>query len=115
MENNNSGALKGTSSGAAPSLQPSSPSGGYYAFLILYLVLLSAFGSFVNDMYLPTLPEMVRSFHTSRSTVQLGLTFGMIGLGLGEIILGPLSDRFGRKPILLISLIIFAIGAAASV
>ncbi|MDE5813875.1 MAG: hypothetical protein K2H72_06270 [Muribaculaceae bacterium] len=37
------------------------PSGGYYVFLIIYLVLLSAFGSFVNDMYLPTLPEMVRS------------------------------------------------------
>ncbi|MDE5869333.1 MAG: hypothetical protein K2H18_03790, partial [Muribaculaceae bacterium] len=69
------------------------PTGGYYAFLIIYLVLLSAFGSFVNDMYLPTLPEMVKSFQTTRSTVQLGLTFGMIGLGFGELILGPLSDR----------------------
>ena len=91
------------------------PSGGYYIFLIIYLVLLSAFGSFVNDMYLPTLPEMVRSFHTSRSTVQLGLTFGMIGLGVGELILGPLSDRFGRKPILIGGLIVFAIGAMCSV
>lgn len=92
-----------------------SPSGGYYAFLILYLVLLSAFGSFVNDMYLPTLPDMVRSFHTTTSTVQLGLTFGMIGLGFGELILGPLSDRYGRKPILICALIIFCIGAACSV
>ena len=91
------------------------PTGGYYAFLILYLVLLSAFGSFVNDMYLPTLPEMVRYFHTSRPTVQLGLTFGMIGLGFGEIILGPLSDRFGRKPVLIVALIIFCIGAMCSV
>lgn len=91
------------------------PTGGYYAFLIIYLVLLSAFGSFVNDMYLPTLPEMVRSFHTTRSTVQLGLTFGMIGLGFGELILGPLSDRFGRKPILIGALIVFAIGAMCSV
>lgn len=90
-------------------------SGGYYIFLILFLVLLSAFGSFVNDMYLPTLPEMVRAFHTSRSTVQLGLTFGMIGLGLGELILGPLSDRFGRKPILVGALIVFCIGAMCSV
>ena len=79
----------------------------YYVFLIFYLVMLSAFGSFVNDMYLPTLPEMVRSFHTTTSTVQLGLTFGMIGLGVGEMILGPLSDRFGRKPILIGALIVF--------
>lgn len=91
------------------------PTGGYYAFLIIYLVLLSAFGSFVNDMYLPTLPEMVRSFHTTTSVVQLGLTFGMIGLGFGELILGPLSDRYGRKPILIIALVVFAIGAIGSV
>lgn len=99
----------------ATALPTQSPTGGYYVFLIIYLVLLSAFGSFVNDMYLPTLPEMVRSFHTSRSTVQLGLTFGMIGLGFGELILGPLSDRFGRKPILIGGLIVFAIGAMCSV
>lgn len=93
----------------------SGPTGGYYVFLVIYLVLLSAFGSFVNDMYLPTLPEMVRSFHASRSTVQLGLTFGMIGLGLGEVLLGPISDRIGRKPILVVTLIIFCIGAMCSV
>lgn len=89
-------------------------SGGYYVFLIAYLVLLSAFGSFVNDMYLPTLPDMVRSFHTTPSMVQLGLTFGMIGLGAGQMILGPVSDRYGRKPVLIASLIIFCIGAACS-
>lgn len=96
-----------------PSL--ATPSGGYYVFLITYLVLLSSFGSFVNDMYLPTLPEMVRSFHTTRPVVQLGLTFGMIGLGLGELILGPLSDRYGRKPILIWALVVFCIGAFGSV
>lgn len=90
-------------------------SGGYYVFLIIYLVLLSAFGSFVNDMYLPTLPDMVRSFHTTASTVQLGLTFGMIGLGMGEVLLGPLSDRYGRKRVLVVALVVFCIGAAASV
>ncbi|MBD5308720.1 MAG: multidrug effflux MFS transporter [Bacteroides sp.] len=102
------------SSGSSAAAQ-TSPSGGYYVFLITYLVLLSAFGSFVNDMYLPTLPEMVKSFHCSAPTVQLGLTFGMIGLGFGEIILGPVSDRIGRKPILVITLIIFCIGAMCSV
>ena len=90
-------------------------SGGYYVFIITYLVLLSAFGSFVNDMYIPTLPDMVKAFHCSIPTVQLGLTFGMIGLGVGELILGPLSDRWGRKPVLIASLVIFTVGAVCSV
>lgn len=86
-----------------------------YAFLVAYLVALSAFGSFVNDMYIPTLPEMSRFFVCSASTVQSGLTFGMIGLGVGQILMGPLSDRYGRKPILFISMGIFVAGAVASV
>lgn len=98
-----------------PTLNTSSTTGGYYVFIITYLVLLSAFGSFVNDMYIPTLPDMVKAFHCSVPTVQLGLTFGMIGLGFGEMILGPFSDRWGRKPILIAALIIFAIGAFGSV
>lgn len=89
--------------------------GGYYVFLIIYLVMLSSFGSFVNDMYLPTLPEMVKFFHTNIPTVQLGLTFGMIGLGVGEFILGPVSDRVGRKPVLVFALAVFAIGAFCSI
>lgn len=107
--------MNNISSTSTSALPQQGPSGGYYVFLIIYLVLLSAFGSFVNDMYLPTLPEMVRSFHTTTSIVQLGLTFGMIGLGFGELILGPLSDRFGRKPILIGALIVFCIGAMCSV
>lgn len=86
-----------------------------YTFLIGYLVALSAFGSFVNDMYLPSLPEMTRFFGCSASTVQLGLTMGMIGLGLGQLVLGPLSDKYGRKPVLLWSLLIFCVGGVASV
>lgn len=108
-------AIKMPSQANSPGGSEANPSGGYFIFLVIYLALLSAFGSFVNDMYLPTLPEMVRSFHTTRSVVQLGLTFGMVGLGLGELILGPLSDRFGRKPILIGALIVFCIGAACSV
>lgn len=98
-----------------PTTDTEPTSGKYYVFIITYLVLLSAFGSFVNDMYIPSLPSMVKFFHTSVSTVQLGLTFGMIGLGLGEVILGPFSDKWGRKPILIIALIIFAIGAVCSI
>lgn len=84
-------------------------------YLICYLASLAAFGSFVNDLYLPTLPQMRADFHTSRSVIQLGLSFGMIGLGLGELYWGPLSDKIGRKPVLYMSVGLFALSAAISV
>lgn len=104
-----------TSAPNSENLSEAPVSGGYYIFLIAYLVLLCSFGSFVNDMYLPTLPEMVEFFHASIPTVQLGLTFGMIGLGAGEFVLGPVSDRAGRKPVLVFALVVFCIGAFCSI
>lgn len=86
-----------------------------FAYLVFFLASLSAFGSFVNDMYLPSLPAMKVFFNCSVSTVQLGLTFGMIGLGVGQILLGPLSDKYGRKSVLMISLLVFIAGAVVSV
>lgn len=64
-----------------------------YSFLIAFLVGLSAFGSFVNDMYLPSMPEMSRYFHCSVPTVNLGLTMGMIGLALLTALFALLSKR----------------------
>lgn len=87
----------------------------YYAFLVAYLVCLSALGSFVNDMYSPALPAMVKFFHCSISTGQMGLTMGMIGLALGQIILGPVSDHYGRRPVLTASLSLFIVSAIVSV
>lgn len=84
-------------------------------FLLCYLAALEAFGSLVNDLYLPTLPQMRLDFHTSRSIIQLGLSFGMIGLGLGELYWGPLSDKLGRKPVLYYSLAVFMLGSIVSV
>ncbi|MCM1483428.1 MAG: multidrug effflux MFS transporter [Muribaculaceae bacterium] len=86
-----------------------------YVFLIIYLAALSAFGSFVNDMYVPALPEMMRFFGCSVSTVQLGLTTGMAGLAIGQLILGPVSDLYGRKPVLKWSLIMFCAAAIVSI
>lgn len=86
----------------------------YYAFFVVYMAMLSAFGSFVNDMYLPTLPAMMKAFHTTVSTTELGLTFGMIGLGAGEFFFGPATDKYGRKPIMVGALILFCIAAAIS-
>lgn len=87
----------------------------YYFFFICYLAALGAFPSLVNDLYLPTLPQMRAEFHTTRSITQLGLSFVMLGLGLGELIWGPISDKIGRKPILYISLVVFTITSAISI
>lgn len=86
-----------------------------YAFLVFFLVIVASLGSFVNDMYTPALPAMCRFFGCSVSLGQLGLTMGMIGLGVGQMILGPLSDRYGRKPVLIGSVILFIVSAIASV
>ena len=78
-------------------------------FLVLLLGVLSAFGPFVVDLYLPSLPQLATFFETSASMTQLTLTTAMIGLAVGQLLLGPLSDKFGRKIPLIISLVIYII------
>lgn len=87
----------------------------YYLYLIGFLGLLSAFGPFITDMYLPTLPAMVDVFKTSATKVQIGLTTSLIGLALGQLIFGSLSDKYGRKPIIIGSLVLFSISSVASI
>lgn len=88
---------------------------GYYAFLVAFLVMTSALGSFVNDMYSPALPAMCRFFGCSVPLGQMGLTMGMIGLALGQLILGPVSDRYGRRPVMIGSVCLFIVAAVVSV
>ncbi|MDC7955520.1 multidrug effflux MFS transporter [Fusobacterium simiae] len=76
-------------------------------FLLLFLGTLSGFGPFVTDLYLPSLPTLSKYFNVSTSLTQMTLTGGMIGLALGQLIIGPISDKYGRKISLIISLIIF--------
>ncbi len=90
-------------------------SGDYYWFLVAYLVCLSALGSFVNDMYTPALPGMCRFFGCSVPVAQMGLATGMTGLALGQLLLGPVSDKYGRKPVLIASASLFVVSAVASV
>ena len=58
-------------------------------------------------MYLPTLPAMTDFFHTSSSMVQMGLTTSMIGLAAGQLLFGPLSDKYGRRTPLLTAMWLF--------
>ena len=79
------------------------------AFLVILLGVLSAFGPFVVDLYLPSLPQLAQFFDTTASMTQLTLTTAMIGLAVGQLLLGPMSDKFGRKKPLIISLVIYII------
>ena len=86
-----------------------------YAFVLVLVAVLSAFGPFVTDFYLPALPALVHYFGTTASAVQLSLTFGMVGLAAGQLFIGPLSDKYGRKGILLSSLVLFLLATAGAV
>lgn len=76
-------------------------------FILVFLGILTAFGPFVTDMYLPTLPAMTDYFHTTSSQVQLGLTASMIGLAVGQLFFGPLSDKYGRRLPLIVAMCLF--------
>ena len=83
-------------------LHPMTQSSKTSASLIAMLALLSAIGPFAIDMYLPAFPQMMSDLGTSAATVQLTLTAFMLGMALGQLVIGPLSDQFGRRNPLLI-------------
>lgn len=68
---------------------------------LVVLGALTAFGPLSIDMYLPALPRLTRDFGASASVGQLTLTACLLGLAAGQLLAGPLSDRFGRRPPLL--------------
>jgi DHA1 family bicyclomycin/chloramphenicol resistance-like MFS transporter len=72
---------------------------------------LSAFAPLSIDMYLPSLPSMTHDLRSTDSTVQLTLSAFIIGLAIGQIVIGPLSDSVGRRKPLLAGLALYAVGS----
>src|SRR3954447_10486651 len=66
-------------------------------YLILILGLLSAIGPFSIDMYLPGFPDIAADLHTTVAHVSLSLSSFFIRISAGQLVYGPLLDRFGRK------------------
>jgi MFS transporter, DHA1 family, multidrug resistance protein len=77
----------------------------------LILGLLSAIGPFAIDMYLPALPAIGLALGADTRQVQASLMVFFLALGIGQLIYGPLSDRYGRKPPLYFGLALFAVGS----
>jgi MFS transporter, DHA1 family, multidrug resistance protein len=77
----------------------------------LLLAVFCALGPFTVDMYISAFPQIMKSFETNASMVQASLTSALLGLSLGQIVIGPLSDVHGRKKPLLFSMIMFFISS----
>src|SRR5215510_15967948 len=85
---------------------------GTFALTAL-LAALSAVGPLTTDMYLPSLPDIARQLGASSAQVQLTISAYLIGFAAGQIIYGPVSDRHGRKPVLLAAITLYCAASLA--
>jgi DHA1 family bicyclomycin/chloramphenicol resistance-like MFS transporter len=77
------------------------------------LTALTGFGPLSTDLYLPALPGLVPYFGSDVATVQLTLSLFLVGFAVSQLIYGPVSDRFGRRPALLAGIALFIAGTVA--
>ncbi|HEY6737924.1 MAG TPA: multidrug effflux MFS transporter [Actinopolymorphaceae bacterium] len=90
---------------------PGAPSSRRLAPLILLLGSITAIGPMSIDLYLPAFPELRTSLHTSASMIQVSLTTFLIGLAVGQMVVGPLSDAIGRRRPLLVGMTGYALAS----
>jgi DHA1 family bicyclomycin/chloramphenicol resistance-like MFS transporter len=76
---------------------------------IILLAALTALTALSIDMSLPAMPQLQQVFHADVATVQLTLSLFLIGYAMGQLICGPLSDRWGRRPVLLMGVLLFTL------
>jgi MFS transporter, DHA1 family, multidrug resistance protein len=79
--------------------------------LTLLLASLTGLGPMSTDMYVPSLPAIGHALNAPTAQVQLTISSYLVGFAIGQILYGPISDRFGRRPVLLAALTLYAIGS----
>lgn len=82
----------------------------FYMAIVLFLIPISGLSV---DIYIPSLPAMGHFFNVDKSLVQLSITFYMFGMGLTQIIAGPISDSFGRKKPFIVGMLIYIASTCA--
>jgi len=85
------------------------PSRRYRALLTVILGMLTAFGSLSIDMYLPGLPAIARELHADAAAAQRTLAVFFLGMALGQVLYGPISDRLGRRGPLVVGCALYAL------
>ena len=83
------------------------------AYMVVVLGLLTMFGPLSLDLYLPALPQLADDLATSASAAQLSITACLVGLALGQLVAGPLSDRLGRRRPLIVGLLAYHLASIA--
>ena len=80
---------------------------------IWVLIAIASIGTLALNIFVPSMPSLVTSLSTTQSMAQLTLTFYLLSLAFAQLIVGPLSDKYGRRPILLLGILIYVIASLA--
>ncbi|WP_432523546.1 multidrug effflux MFS transporter [Kineococcus sp. SYSU DK006] len=79
--------------------------------LVVLLGSMAALGAVNTDLYLPSLPQVASDLGVSASATQLTITVVLVGMALGQLVVGPLSDRFGRRPPVVVGCALFVLAS----
>lgn len=90
---------------------PATVSGPKRWRILVILSALMAFGALATDMYLPALPSMSRALHAEPGAVELTISGYLVGFSLGQLLWGPIGDRYGRRLPVAFGLVLFIIGS----
>lgn len=90
---------------------PSSPSQPTNSLFYVALVTVTAIGPLALNMFMPSIPGLVLDLSTTAAMAQMTLALYLIGTAVSQLVYGPLSDRFGRRPVLLIGIVVFILAS----